>query len=294
MLFVSGAAAGFGTIAIFGEIALAIELPLATLLPIRFAVAALVVAGLAFVRGWPFPPSLRDWFATLGLGVLYTVMTLCFFRSLRFLTAGTATIVLYTYPTFVVALSTVLLGETVTARKLVALCLTTGGVALVAGTGTVDNAPVGIGLALGAALLYAVYTIGSRALSPSLAPRTLMLGVLLGASGSMVGYGVVDGGFALPTGAAEVGVVLGIALVATVIPHLLFYEGVARLEASRVGLVSTVEPVVTVALGAALLGEPLTLFVLGGGVLVLGGVLLVHSDGGSERPTEDAPSGPGE
>ena len=291
MVLISGAAAGFGTIGIFGEIALAMELPLATLLPIRFVVAALVVAGLALVRGWPFPPSLGDWLATLGLGFLYTAMTLCFFLSLRFLTAGIATIVLYTYPTFVVALSAVLLGEAVTARKLVALCLTTGGVALVAGTGTVDNAPAGVGLALGAALLYAVYTTGSRALSPSLAPRTLMLGVLFGASASMVGYGIVDGGLALPAGAAEAGVVLGIALVATVVPHLLFYEGVARLEASRVGLVSTVEPVVTVALGAALLGEPITLFVLGGGILVLGGVLLVHAEGGrSDRPAGDASS----
>ena len=289
-LLVFGAAAGFGTIGIFGEIALAIDLRLATLLPVRFVVATLIVVGLALGRGWAFPESGRAWLVTLGLGVVYTAMTVCFFLSLRFLTAGIATIILYTYPTFVVALSVSLLGEAATTRKLISLALATSGVALVAGTGSVSVTPIGTGLALGAALCYAVYTTGSRALSPSVAPRALMLGVLVGATASMLVFGVVDGGLALPTGPAEIGVVLGLALVATVVPHLLFYEGVARLEASRVGLVSTVEPVVTVALGAAFLGEPVTLAIVAGGVLVLSGVLLVHSERGESGGVPEAPA----
>lgn len=172
-----------------------------------------------------------------------------------------------------------LLGEAVTTRRLISLGLATTGVAFVVGTRTIGVHPIGIGLALGSAFCYAVYTTGSRALSPTVAPRALMIGILVGATASMVVYGVVDGGLALPTGRDEVAVVLGIAIGATVIPHLLFYEGVSRLEASRVGLVSTVEPVVTVPLGAVLLGEPVTRFVVAGGVLVIGGVLLVQSEG---------------
>lgn len=289
-LLVFGAAAGFGTIGIFGEVAVAIDLQLATLLPVRFASATLVVTSIALVRGWAFPQSKRDWLATLVLGVVYTAMTVCFFVSLRFLTAGLATIVLYTYPTFVVGLSVTLLDEAVTARKLLALGLATGGVALVVGTGTVGVDPIGVGLALGAATCYAVYTTGSRVLSPSVAPRTLMIGILFGTTASMLVFGVLYGGLALPAGRDEWGVVLGLAIVSTVIPHLLFYEGVSRLEASRVGVVSTAEPVVTVALGAALLGEPVTPFVVTGGVLVVGGVLLVQSRGTEAGTLPEAPS----
>lgn len=209
-------------------------------------------------------------------------MTLCFFGSLRTLTAGVATIVLYTYPAFVVVLSAGLLGESATARKLVSLALATGGVALVVGTGAITVTPAGIGLALGAAVLYAVYTTGSRALSASLAPRALMVGTLVGATASKAVYGAVDGGLGLPTGYEQTAVVLAIAVVATVVPHLLFYEGVARLEAGRVGLVSTVEPLVAVALGAVLLGEAVTLLVVAGGALVVGGVVLAQS--GREEP----------
>lgn len=289
-LLVLGAAAGFGTIGIFGEVAVAIDLRLSTLLPVRFALATLVVLGLAVARGWTVPGSWRAWGETLALGVVYTGMTLCFFVSLRYLTAGIATIVLYTYPTFVVALSAAFLGEALTRRKLLALGLATAGVALVVGGGAVEVRPLGAGLAIGAAVCYAVYTTGSRSLSPSMPPRTLMIGILVGTTASMAGYGVLDGGLALPAGVEEWGVVIGLAIVSTVVPHLLFYEGVSRLEAGRVGVVSTAEPVVTVALGAALLGEPVTASILVGGALVIGGVLLVQSGGHDGGSLPEAPA----
>lgn len=289
-LLVLGAAAGFGTLGIFGEVAIAIDLELATLLTFRFVLATFVVIGLALARGWAFPRSGRDWAATLALGVVYTAMTLFFFVSLRFLTAGMATIVLYTYPTFVVAMSAAVLGEAVTLRKLLALGLATSGVALVVGTETVGVDPIGVGLALGSATCYAAYTTGSRVLSPQIAPRPLMIGILVGTTASMLVFGVVDGGMALPAGFDEWGVVLGLAIVSTVIPHLCFYEGVSRLEASRVGVVSTAEPVVTVSLGAVLLGEPVTPFVVAGGALVVGGVLIVQSGGTEIGTLPEAPS----
>lgn len=275
-VMVFAAAAGFGTIGIFGEVAVGIDLELETLLLFRFGIATLAVLAVATVRGWSLPRSRRDWLATLTLGVVYTAMTLFFFVSLRFLTAGLATIVLYTYPVFVVGLSTTFLGETVTRRKLLALGLVTAGVVLVVGADTAGATPLGVVLALGAAACYAIYTAGSRLVIPTITPRGVMLGVLVGTTGSMAVYSLFAGGLSMPTGGEEWSVILGLVIVSTVVPHLLFYEGVSRLEASRVGVVSTVEPVVTVALGALLLGEPVTPFGIAGGVLVLGGVLLVQ------------------
>ncbi|NIS29460.1 MAG: EamA family transporter, partial [Actinobacteria bacterium] len=80
-----------------------------------------VVLGLARLRGWPLPTSRRALAATLALGGVYTGLTLFFFVSLRYLTAGLATIVLYTYPAMVVALAAAALGERVDASKLLAL-----------------------------------------------------------------------------------------------------------------------------------------------------------------------------
>ena len=279
-LLVLGAAAGFGTIGIFGELAAAIDLPLATLLPTRFAIATGVVLALARLRRWPLPSSRRALAATLGLGAVYTGLTLFFFVSLRYLTAGLATIVLYTYPAMVVVLAAGALNERIDASKLLALAAVLAGVVLIVDADTAGAEPVGVALALGAAACYALYTVGTRTLVADLDPRTLLFGVLLGTTIGMVAFGLVDAGLALPVGADEWGVVLGLTLAGTLAPLFLFYEGVARLEASRVGVVSTAEPLVTVSLGSALLGEPVTPAVVAGGALVLGGVVLVQQEGG--------------
>lgn len=274
MVFV--AAAGFGTIGIFGEIAASINLELATLLPVRFGIATVVVGTLAGIRGWSYPATKRDWLVTLSLGVVYTGMTLFYFVALRYLTAGLTTIILYTYPAIVIGLSTVFLNENITYTKIAALTLAMAGVGLVVGTNTAGADPLGVALALGAAACYAIYTAGSRHLSSSISPNGLMLGILVGTTGSMLVFGVLDTGLAVPVGRDEWGVIIGMVVLSTVLPLLLFYEGVSRLEASRVAVISTVEPVVTVTLGATLLDEPLTPFVVAGGILVIGAVLLTQ------------------
>jgi drug/metabolite transporter (DMT)-like permease len=282
------AAAGFGTIGIFGEIAATINLELSTLLPVRFGLATLIVVFLAMLRGWAHPVSRSDWGVTLTLGILYTAMTLFYFISLRYLTAGLAAVILYTYPAIVVALSTAFLDEIITIRKVFALALALTGVGLVVGTDTAGADPFGVALALGSAVCYAVYTTGSRGISATLAPRALMLGVLVGTTGSMTIYGVLDGGLALPTGNDEWGIVLGMVVVSTVLPLLLFYEGISRLKASRVGIVSTVEPVVTVTLGAILLNEQITVFVVAGGAIILGAVVLAQQNRDETPDQSDA------
>lgn len=126
-VMVFAAAAGFGTIGVFGEAAAGLGLPLRTLLPARFALATAAVFAVARTRGWSLPAARRDRLAALALGVVYTLMTLAFFSSLRWLTAGLATLVLYTYPALVVLLSAPTLGESITRRTLAALVAATVG-----------------------------------------------------------------------------------------------------------------------------------------------------------------------
>lgn len=286
-LLVLGAAAGFGTIGIFGELAVSAGIPLSTLLPARFALATAVVLVLAAVGRWSFPDTRGQWTATLALGVVYTGLTLAYFASLEYLTAGMATIVLYTYPAFVVVLSATALGESVSTVTVAALGCSLAGVALIVGADPAGAALTGVALALAAAGCYAVYTVGSRTVVASLAPRSLMAGALVGTTASMTVFGAFADGLALPAGTDQWGIVVGLALVGTVLPLVLFYEGLERLAASRVGIVSTAEPLVTVVLGVLVLDERVTTGLLAGGTLVLAGVVLVQRDRGDGRPPSD-------
>ena len=71
--------------------------------------------------------------------------------------------------------------------------------------------------------------------------------------------------------------VIGVALVATAFAVQAFYAGARRVGAARSALISTVEPIYTIALAAVLLGESLAPVQLVGGALILGGVLLAET-----------------
>ena len=58
-------------------------------------------------------------------------------------------------------------------------------------------------------------------------------------------------------------------LIAGVIPYSLFYKGVEKIEASVAGVILLLEPVSATILAAILFGQPITLNILLGGVLIL-------------------------
>jgi drug/metabolite transporter (DMT)-like permease len=62
---------------------------------------------------------------------------------------------------------------------------------------------------------------------------------------------------------------------------LAFYAGSHRIGAARAALVSTVEPIWTIALAAVLLGEALGALQFVGGAMILAGVVIAQTGGGA-------------
>jgi drug/metabolite transporter (DMT)-like permease len=92
--------------------------------------------------------------------------------------------------------------------------------------------------------------------------------LLLGSGGSLAPAAVP--GAAWPA-------LLGLGLVATAIAIATFYAGVKRVGGARASLISTVEPVYTVALAVILFGERLTPMQAAGGLLVIVAVVLAET-----------------
>jgi drug/metabolite transporter (DMT)-like permease len=74
------------------------------------------------------------------------------------------------------------------------------------------------------------------------------------------------------------------ALVSTVVAVSAFFAGLRRVGPSEAAILSTFEPVVTVALAYAALGERLTAAQLAGGALVLAAVILLQLRPRSAKP----------
>lgn len=272
------AAVCFGLLAIFGKLAHGVGLNTMTLLTYRFTFATILLwAGLA-IWGRVVVLTGRHLRVALSLGVLYAAFSGLFFFGLQYVPASIAGITFYIFPIIVYVLSVRFLHETITRRKLVALAMALAGVALVVAHNIGDLDAIGIGLIFLSACGYAIYITGSRAALTTISPDLLASTALIATAACFLLFGSMSGELFVPVGTDQWAIIVGIAIIGTAIPLFLYVNGLERLDASNVAVISTVEPIVTVIFGVALLGETLTLAIVGGGILVIVSVLLVQTE----------------
>ena len=242
---------------------------------IRFALAALALALLAR-RAIAAAPA-RTLLAPFLLGLtIYGLETGLFFASLERIDVSLASLLMCSYPALVVAGAVLLRRERASRRRALALVVALVGVALVL-AGGVGGAmdPLGIGLALGAAIAYAAYVLVSDRLLGTTEPLVLATMLCAGAAVAFALGGAASGSLETPD-ASTLAVIGAIALVATVLPIAAFLGGVHRIGPSRATILGTVEPPVTIALSALFFGERLGPLQLLGAALVLSGVVILQ------------------
>jgi drug/metabolite transporter (DMT)-like permease len=275
-LFVLCSGAGFGTLGVLGVVAGEEGLSIPTVLFFRFALATILVWSVLAVRGELRLLSGRNLLVGFALGAFgYAAMSGLYFVGLEFMTAGMVGIVLYTYPVFVLVLAAAFLDEVVDRQRIAALLVTLGGIALITGADPAAADPRGVGIVLVAAVVYATYITVSRTTLEDVSAPTLTAHVLPAAALTFLVIGLATNSLSVPSTGVGWGAVVGIAVVATAMPIFAFFAGLSRIGAGPASILSAVEPVVTVALGAAFLAEPVSVVVLVGGGLVLVGVVLV-------------------
>lgn len=273
VVLVAVSAASFGTLAIFARYAYRAGGEPAAVLFLRFTVAAMVLVAVLAVRREPLPRG-RALLPLVGLGAVgYVGQSLAYFTALTYASVALVSLLLYLFPVIVVLLSAVFLGERLTRVRGTALALALAGSALTVGSGA-GGRPLGIVLGIASAVLYALYiVIGSRVTAGVGAIPAAT--VIVGSAALCFGLVVLVTRPAFPHGALGAVAILGLALVATVVAIVTFFEGLARLGPTDASTLSTFEPVVTVLLAATLLGERVTPLQLAGGALILGAVLLL-------------------
>ena len=244
----------------------------------------------------------RDLGIAIALGVLYTGNSATYFAGLETVSASLAALIVYIYPA-VVAVISLQVGQPLRGRRAWgALALALVGVALAVGNIDVAKMPPLSGLVLiGASpLIYSVWIVLSARLSGEARSGAgaetgggadpLAAGVVM-LSATATTYwlsGLALGQPVLPPqipGGAWFGLI-GIGIVSTFIAVLAFYGGAHLIGAARASLVSTVEPIWTIALAGLLFQESLGALQLVGGALILLGVVISQTGG---QPTA-APS----
>ncbi len=217
-------------------------------------------------------------FAVYGL-ISVSLCFLLFFYAIKYTTVATATILLYTYPAFVVVFSRLFLGEEFTRAKILALLLTFLGCVLVvqvydpnAFRPNLRGVIYGLGAGLGAGL-YSIF--GKK-------------GVARYSSFTVVTYALGFGSFFLMLIRGTRNLVsvsypamtwlwiFILAFFSTLVGYSLYTRGLRYLEAGRAGIAATWEVVVASVLAFMIFGETLTFLQIVGAVLVLGGIVVVR------------------
>jgi drug/metabolite transporter (DMT)-like permease len=265
-------AVGFGSIALFAKFAYAVGVEPTMLLALRFVVAVALLAPVVFIKRIPLPRG-RELAGFAAMGALYTAQSQCYFTALLHASSGLVGLLLYVYPVLVTVLAVLLGWEKLDRRTLILLLAATVGMAITLG-GKIEGKPLGVMLALLAAGVYALYILLGNRLTQNTHPLAATLVVLAGAA---LGNGAlaVAGDSAWPQDATAWLAIGAIALFSTVLAIAAFLAGVKHIGAPRASILSTLEPVITLGLGVALLHESVSATQLLGGTMVLGAVVLL-------------------
>lgn len=294
-LLVALSACCFGSITILVTIAQRAGAPLLTILVWRYllgAAALVVLAGGVGALGAGRGRRLR--LLALGGGG-QAVIGFTSLLALRWIPVATLVFLFYTYPSWIAAFAVLRRSERLDGTKIAALALSLGGIALMVGAPSAKSLhPAGVALALGSALIYALYVPFIGALSDGVPARVASAFVAAGAGACFLAVGAIIAAIdtaspaalsdatretmtvtAIMTPAAW-GATATLAVVCTALAFVLFLNGLAGLGPVRTGIISTIEPFWASLLGAIVLGQPLGTETLLGGVAIAMAVLLLQ------------------
>ena len=249
---------------------------------IRVTLAALFFSVLLFFRnrdGFRISPRDLPLFLGLGFGSIL-FFTVCYFTAINMMSLSTAAILLYTSPIWIMLMSVVFFHEKLNGKKLLALVLAFAGCVLVSGISGNGITPAGLLAGLGSGIGYGLYSILGTVALRKYSPYTVTTYTFLfAAAGSWLICNPADliSKFAA---APDLPFLLFFcaltALVTAFIPFLAYTLGLQTVEASKAGIIATIEPMVATVIGIVVFSEPLTVLSGIGILLILGAVVLLN------------------
>lgn len=255
----------------------------ATLSLLRWSVAFLGLLPLAGRAAWRERSAIRQSLPAMIPMALLGVTT---FNALLYTAARTSSalnlsLIATSTPIFIMVLARVFLGEALTARKVLGLCLALSGVLLLITGGDISRIPR-LEFAVGdlwmslAAMLFAAYTILVRRFSGGLSPFVFLL--------ILFGVGIV---FLIPWAGWELvaighprirmataGAILYVGLGASLAAYALWNKAVATIGPSLSGLIYYSLPLFSGGVAYLFLGEPMSWLHLASAVGILGGIIV--------------------
>ncbi|OAE50268.1 multidrug DMT transporter permease [Achromobacter xylosoxidans] len=224
------------------------------------------------------------------LGLLgYYLSSFLDFLGLRYITASLERLILFLSPSLVVLLSALWFKRPIERRQWLAMVLSYAGVVLVfahdLSFGGGGEVLLGSLFVFGSAASYSVYLICSGELIKRIGPtRLVAYAMLVSCVACIIQFFVVHPPSMLIQPAAVYGYSIIHATLNTVVPVFMLMWAVSLIGAPTASLLGMVGPVSVLFLASWFLDEPITVWQMGGTVLVLAGVFALMGGGAARAP----------
>jgi drug/metabolite transporter (DMT)-like permease len=263
-------------------------IPPMTLAFVRFALAALLMYGIAVVRKVDLRVARRDWGAFWSMGVLGLALTyLLAYQGLRLTTASNFALLHATETVFLSVLAFWFLHESLSKVKLIGIGVGLVGVYLIVANGLVvhtishslqGNLLIALALAFEASSSIVGKNLVARYPPLSVVTYQMLSGAIALApfcAYELTRQTLAGPSLALPPPAA-LWSLLYLIVPCTVLGYLIWFTILDKCKASEMSIFLFIQPVAGAGLGAYFLGDKITVFTLIGAVLVLLAVGLVN------------------
>lgn len=239
------------------------------MLAVRFTFASILLLAVHSFRKKEISlPSKKLSIQLFLLGAVgYAPQATFFFFGVERIDTSLATVIFYTYPAFVVLASWVVFRHTPSVRMAVCLIVAVLGTALTAGQISTGSG-LGVALMFGASIWYTGYILISSKITGQSGAFVSLTYVMVGAAVShLLLLAVLRP--SLPQDTTGWLAVFAAAIISTVVAMGFFFAGVSRIGPGEAAVFSTIEPVVSIAVGVYALDENLTTTRIVGALCVL-------------------------
>lgn len=219
----------------------------------------------------------RDLWMFFGTGIFsFLFFNVCYMSSISENSLSVACILLYTAPIWVASLSIPLFKEKMTSQKTIAFVLAFGGCIMICCSNTLKLTKIGLVFGLCSGLGYALYSIFGKYAAAKYNSLTITFYTFL--FGSLGALPLCDVPNLLPLVSNFKGALLsvGVAMVCTVLPYLLYTYGLSKIGASKASVIAVFEPAVASTVGVLFFDESLGVLGFGGLILVMAGLIYLE------------------
>jgi drug/metabolite transporter (DMT)-like permease len=252
-----------------------------TVICIRFGIGVLVLFVAVARRGGFYRPPAKDLLTFFGIGVLgITVHQGLQVTGLVTAQASTTSWIITATPLTMALVGRVVLGERLRWKQVLGIAVGAAGVLLVVSRGDWASLAAGSFGTIGDFLVslstvtWALFSVYSRQALQRHAAATMMLYVMAGGWLAAALPWAATGGVSEIARLSPAGwtalVFLGV--LCSGLAYVFWYDALRILPTARVGILLYLEPLVTMVVAAALLGEVITAAAIAGGVVILVGV----------------------